>query len=53
MVRFGLDHNMDGKLQNFNEPSLIMKYNYKEDKLVEIIVDSLNKELQQTLEGSN
>lgn len=52
IIRFGIDHNGDGKFDRYSEPSLIKKYNYKSHELVDIISDSLNIELQHKLEGT-
>jgi hypothetical protein len=52
LVRLGVDYNEDGKFDSNAEPSLIKKYVYESDELVEVIPQSLNIELQKLLEGS-
>ncbi|MFC4635939.1 hypothetical protein ACFO3O_18655 [Dokdonia ponticola] len=52
IVRFGVDKNNDGRYTEFNEPSIIKKYNLDTQKLTDIIDPTLNNELQKTLEGT-
>ena len=52
IIRFGLDHNKDGKFEKYKEPSLIMKYNYKSGELSNIVSEEIDKELQMELEGT-
>lgn len=52
IVEFGIDKNKDGSFENYNEPIIIKKYDFKNDKLIEIIDSKINSELQKTLEGT-
>jgi hypothetical protein len=52
IVEFGIDKNKDGSFENYNEPTIIKKYDFKNDKLIEIIDSKINSELQKTLEGT-
>lgn len=52
IVRFGVDKNNDGRYTEFNEPSIIKKYNLETGVLTDIIDPVLNDELQKTLEGT-
>ena len=52
IVRFGIDKNNNGKYEEYNEPTIIKKYNYQSGLLTDIIQPSLNSELQKTLEGT-
>ncbi|WP_299135705.1 hypothetical protein [uncultured Tenacibaculum sp.] len=52
IVEFGIDKNKDGSFENHNEPTIIKKYDFKNDKLIEIIDSKINSELQKTLEGT-
>ena len=51
IVKFGLDHNKDGKFDVSTEPSLIKKYDFKRGELKDIVSEKINKELQMKLEG--
>ncbi|WP_271407338.1 hypothetical protein [Tenacibaculum soleae] len=52
IISFGIDKNGDGKYENLNEPTIIKKYNYKTEKLINIIGEKTNSELQKMLEGT-
>jgi hypothetical protein len=52
IVEFGIDKNKDGTFENHNEPTIIKKYDFRNDKLIEIIDSKINSELQKTLEGT-
>lgn len=52
VIRFGIDKNKDGSYNEYNEPTIIKKYNLESGKLIDIVSDDIHKELQETLEGS-
>lgn len=52
IVEFGIDKNKDGFFESYNEPTVIKKYDFKNDSLIEIIDPKINSELQKTLEGT-
>jgi hypothetical protein len=52
IIQFGIDHNKDGKYDEYSEPSLIKKYDYKRGKLIDIVSQEINTELQMQLEGT-
>ena len=52
IISFGIDKNKDGKYEDLNEPTIIKKYNYKTEKLTDIIGEKTNSELQKMLEGT-
>ena len=52
IIEFGIDKNKDGSFESYNEPTIIKKYDFKNDKLIEIIDSKINSELQRTLEGT-
>jgi len=52
IIKFGLDHNKDGKFDEYSEPSLIKKYDYEKGKLIDIVSQEINAELQMKLEGT-
>jgi hypothetical protein len=52
IIRFGFDYNKDGKFDDDSEPSLVKRYDFKSDKIEEIVPENLNDELQKRLEGS-
>lgn len=52
IIQFGIDHNKDGKFDQYSEPSLIKKYDYKSEKLIDIVSPEINTELQKNLEGT-
>ncbi|RLD61557.1 MAG: hypothetical protein DRJ01_07690 [Bacteroidetes bacterium] len=52
LIKFGLDHNKDGEFDEYTEPSLIKKYDFKSGELQDIVNEKINKELQMKLEGT-
>lgn len=52
IISFGIDHNKDGKFDEYSEPALIQKYDYKSGKLIDIVSQEMNNELQMKLEGT-
>lgn len=51
-ILFGVDKNHDGQYQDYNEPTLIKKYDFESSKLVDIVDDKTMLDLQKTLEGT-
>ncbi len=47
-----VDKNNDGQFEEYNEPTLIKKYDFESGKLTDIVDDKINMELQNTLEGT-
>jgi hypothetical protein len=52
LIEFGIDKNKDGTFESYNEPTIIKKYDFKNDRIIEIIDSKINSELQKTLEGT-
>jgi hypothetical protein len=52
IIRFGIDKNDDGTYNEFNEPTIVKKYNLKTGILKDIVDDKIRTELQKTLEGT-
>ncbi|WP_178985143.1 hypothetical protein [Winogradskyella helgolandensis] len=52
MLRLGIDYNKDGHYDDESEPSVVKRYDFKTDKMVEIVPKNLDIELQKLLEGS-
>lgn len=52
MLRLGVDYNKDGQYDDNSEPSLVKRYDFKADKIVEIVPKDLDIALQKLLEGS-
>lgn len=52
IIEFGNDKNKNGTFESYNEPIIIMKYDFKSEKLIEIIDKKINDELQKKLEGT-
>lgn len=52
IISFGIDKNNDGTYEDYNEPTIIKKYNLETGKLTDIIDEKTRTELQKTLEGS-
>ncbi len=52
IIQFGIDHNKDGKFDEHHESMTIKKYDYKNEKLVDIVDKEINELLQKTLEGT-
>lgn len=53
LISFGIDYNKDGKYNSSSEPSVIKKYDFINDQLVDIIDNETNIQLQKLLEGSD
>lgn len=51
-ILFGVDKNKDGQFEEYNEPTLIKKFDFNSGKLTDIIDEEINSELQKTLEGT-
>lgn len=51
-ILFGFDKNKDGQFVEYNEPTIVKKYDFNTDQLTDIIDKEINRELQQRLEGS-
>ncbi|WNH10868.1 hypothetical protein [Thalassobellus suaedae] len=51
-IQFGVDKNNDGQFEEYNEPTLIKKYDFESGKLTDIVDEKINTELQNTLEGT-
>jgi hypothetical protein len=52
IIEFGNDKNKNGTFESYSEPTIIMKYDFKNEKLIEIIDTKINDELQKKLEGT-
>ncbi len=52
VIEFGIDKNNDGQYQEYNEPTIIKKYDFESGKLTDIIDKKTNSDLQKTLEGT-
>ncbi|KXX70561.1 hypothetical protein [Flammeovirga sp. SJP92] len=52
LIEFGIDYNKDGKYNASVEPTLIKKYDYKNDQLLDVIDPTLTDELQKQLQGT-
>ncbi len=53
LISFGIDYDKDGQFDNTAEPSVVKKYDFAKDELVDIIDNETSKKLQNLLEGSN
>lgn len=51
-ILFGVDKNNDGQFEEYNEPTLIKKYDFESGKLTDIVDKNINVDLQKTLEGT-
>lgn len=51
-ILFGVDKNNDGQFEEYNEPTLIKKYDFKNGKLTDIVDEKINANLQKTLDGT-
>ncbi|MCI2230343.1 hypothetical protein MC378_14280 [Polaribacter sp. MSW13] len=51
-ILFGVDKNSDGKFEEYNEPTLIKKYEFETGKMTDIVDEKINIDLQETLEGT-
>lgn len=52
VIEFGVDKNKDGRYREYNEPTIIKKYDFESGKLTDIIDPKTNSELQKMLEGT-
>lgn len=52
IIRFGIDKNDDGTYNEYNEPTIIKKYNLESEILTDIVDEKIRSELQKTLEGT-
>jgi hypothetical protein len=52
LIRFGIDKDSDGQYDNSSEPTIIKKYDYENDKLIDIIDKETSENLQKLLEGT-
>lgn len=52
LIEFGIDYDKDGKYDASYEPSLIKKYDFANDRLIDIIDKSTSDQLQKLLEGT-
>jgi hypothetical protein len=52
IIVFGIDKNKDGFYESYNEPKIIKRYDFKNEKLIDIVDTKINSELQKLLEGT-
>lgn len=52
IIEFGIDKNKNGAFEDYNEPIILRKYDFKSQRLIEIIDEKINSELQKKLEGT-
>ncbi|WP_272024145.1 hypothetical protein, partial [Olleya namhaensis] len=52
IIRYGIDKNNDGSYNEYNEPTIIKKYNLETGISIDIVDEKIRSELQKTLEGS-
>lgn len=52
VIGFGIDKNYDGQYEEYNEPTLIKKYDFESGLLTDIIDSEIDSDLQKTLEGT-
>lgn len=52
IVTFGKDRNEDGNYKVSNEPSYLMLYKFKENKLEPVLAESITKDLQALIENT-
>jgi len=52
IIRFGVDKNKNGKYEDYNEPTIIKKYDYKTGELIDIVDKEIDSGLQKMLEGT-
>lgn len=52
IIEFGIDKNKNGVFESYNEPIILKKYNFEKEKLVGIVDEKINSELQKKLEGT-
>jgi hypothetical protein len=51
IIRFGYDRNKDSKFDNENEPYVLMKYNFLENKLINLVPPEIDLELQKIIDN--
>lgn len=51
-ILIGVDKNKDGQFEEYNEPTLIKRYDFDTGKLTDVVDEKINSELQKTLEGT-
>lgn len=52
IIQFGLDQDKDGKFDDYREPAMIKKYDFKGCNLMDIVDKGTHDLLQKTLEGT-
>lgn len=52
IIRFGIDKNQNGAFSDWDEPTIIKRYNFDEDKLIEVVDIQTHSQLQKMLEGT-
>jgi hypothetical protein len=52
LIMFGIDYNKNGQYEELYEPSVINKYDFTSDELLDIVDESTKQKLQKLLEGS-
>lgn len=52
IIRFGIDKNNDGKYEEYNEPTILKKYNFLTEKVTNLVGEKVSSELQKMLEGT-
>jgi len=52
IIRFGIDKNEDGTYNEYNEPTIVKKYNLESEILKDVVDEKIRSELQKTLEGT-
>jgi hypothetical protein len=52
IIRFGIDKDNNGGYDSDKEPTILKKYDFKTEKVTDIVNDSISFELQQILEGT-
>ncbi len=52
VIEFGVDKNKDGQYEEYNEPTLIKRFEFESGKLTDIIDGEIHSDLQKTLEGT-
>jgi hypothetical protein len=52
IIVFGIDKNKDGFYESYNEPTIIKRYDFKNEKLIDVVDTKINSELQKLLEGT-
>lgn len=52
VIGFGIDKNADGKYEEYNEPTILKKYDFESGLLTDIIDAKISADLQKTLEGT-